>query len=682
MDNKRFLLFIIITFLIVETWVFLFAPRKQPGEGAAQQTTSSSVELIAEGKRTSDTLEQLNNGPIRNAGTESTSRHPGEITTATMSKYSIALDHIGAVINSWEMLDAGSDSFRKVTAGQGMEMVRHIPQTVQYGGMLQVVPNKIGPQTWPMEIGLSEQGTRNYEDFNNVPWTIERRNDVLRAVSPEINGLKLVKEYTLTDEYTANLRITVQNMTSNTVQLYDGANRGLTLRWGPGLVERQLGAAGRKDEPTYDRTSYRMNNTVVSALPKADKEPIEAEGPIKWAAMESKFFSAIIMPEQPDDAAKQNKYFFRSLIPTNHQVPLKDFTPAMTLELSTARVDLPPNGSESFSYQVYVGPKKYGILKKAVKGGEMQSLMFHDSYGFMRAIYLFLTDILNWFYSLVKNYGLAVIMLTILVRLVVWPLTQKGMKIQQKSMAEMARVKPYIDEINEKYKDDPQEKQRRTWEVYKEHGISPFASLRGCLPMLLQLPVFFGLYRVCNDTIDLYGAQFLWIKDLSQADHLFHFGQNFPIEYLNILPLTMALTQFIATWISMRKSSNMDPMQKNMMYFMPLMFVFLLYNLPAGLMIYWNISNIWQIFQTMIINRIIEREQAEEALRPKTIPAAKTVSGTSAKGEQRFTKQGRQQKPNAKPGFWETFRKTMEQKVAEAEKMKAEAQKRKGSGKR
>jgi len=682
--DKRFITFLLLSFLVVQAYVIIYAPKSDPNKAGqlASSETTATVELVAEGNRTSVSLEQLTTSSdtireaalVRDVVTGSVTAHPGELTTCTMSKYDLTLDKIGAVINSWEILDTGSNSFGHLQPGNGLELVRRIPQFADNNGMLSVIPGKIGPQTWPLEIGLVEQGSRNYEDFNNLPWTVEQGDKVVRATSPELNGLRVVKEYVFSNDYTINLRVVVENMTTSTVKMYDVHNHGLTLRWGPGLLERTEMA--RKDETAYDRTSYRMNGKVYKAIPAAGKEPIEAEGPIVWAAMESKFFSAVLIPYRSDDAANQPNFYFRSLIPTNHQVPVKDFPPAMTIELSTARFDLAPQGTQSFDFTIYAGPKKFSILKSADAGAEMQSLMFHDSWSFMRWIYLLLTDVLNWLFNLTHNYGIAIIFLTILVRLIVWPLTQKGMKIQQKSMAEMSRVKPFIDEINEKYKDNPQEKQRRTWEVYKEHNISPFASLRGCMPMLLQLPIFFGLYRVCNDTIDLYGAQFWWIQDLSQPDRLMHLGFTIPIlgSYLNILPITMAITQFLATWISMKRSKNMDPTQRNMMYVMPLMFVFILYSLPAGLMIYWNVSNIWQIFQTMIINRIIEREEKEEALKPKSavMPAKKTQSA----GNGKFTKGGKPQQ-QGKPGFWDNFRKALEQRMAEAEKMRAEAEKRK-----
>jgi YidC/Oxa1 family membrane protein insertase len=271
---------------------------------------------------------------------------------------------------------------------------------------------------------------------------------------------------------------------------------------------------------------------------------------------------------------------------------------------------LPARGQRSVDFGLYIGPKKYGILKQYKH--HLQTLMFHTSWPFMRAIYLFLTDLLNWIFNFVRNYGIAIIILTVLVRLATFPLTQHSIRIQAKTMAEQSKVKPFIDAINEKYKNDPQEKNKQVWKVYQEHGISPFGALRGCVPMLLQLPVFYGLYRVSNDTIDLQGAHFLWIRDLSLPDHLLAFGIAVPLfgwTHLNILPVLMGFTQMIATKVASSRIKVQDPTQKQIMYMMPVMMTVMLYNMPAGLMLYWNASNVWQIFQTLITNRQMKREE-------------------------------------------------------------------------
>jgi YidC/Oxa1 family membrane protein insertase len=644
--ERRWLLFFILTFLVVQLFSLLMhlnEPSRPQGRGAmpaaattatlSADGTSTAAVAAAAGSNTADSAEAAQATPtirtIRDT-TVTLAARPGEITTVTTQKFAIGFDSVGAVIHSWRILDPGSENFSPTPGSPGLELVRRIPHdTVDPLSGQPPAPGTLRPQTWPLEIGLREQDAVSYEEFNSVQWEIRRPTppspdtEVVQCVSPVLGGIQLVKTYTIPKNgYLLGLQVTVRNENATTIPVYDAQNRGLVLRWGPGLVERNL-AEKSTGEEYYDGAVYRIADRIRLVQPGPDKPPVEIEGPISWAGVEAKFFAALFVTPQPPQGVARSPYFFRTLVPANHKARVENFQPPLTMELATSRFDLPPMSQRTFEFDLYVGPKKHKILKAA--GHDLQALMFHSSWAFMRALYLLLTDLLNWIYGLVGNYGVAIILLTVLVRLIVFPLTQHSIRIQAKSMAEMAKVKPYIDQINEKYKNDPQEKNRRIWEVYKEHNISPFGALRGCVPMLLQLPIFFGLYRVSNDTIDLQGASFLWMRDLSLPDHLFAFGIHLPLlgAYFNLLPITMALTQMLATWVASARMKTMDPMQKQMMYIMPLMFVVMLYHMPAGLMIYWNASNIWQIFQTMLTNKQLEREEkAREMQAPPPPPVA------------------------------------------------------------
>jgi YidC/Oxa1 family membrane protein insertase len=636
----RWILFLLLSFVVVQAFT-LWMQKTQPRPdvrsvvrdgattGTVEQTTGTTESLPA-ARTALPSPAAPTPGPAPRM-LENTSiplaLHPGEITTVTTQKYSIELDSVGAVASSWRLLDPGSRSYvRSVETSRGIELVRRIPAPAGEAA---------ASQTWPLEISLREANAYSYEDLNHVVWqkhapsaSDDKKDHLLQFESPAFRGIKVKKTYSVPDnEYASTLKITVTNETDSKVTI-DDAGRGLTLRWGPGLLERP--PFDKRDENVaYDRAAYRMDDSVQSAVPKPDKEPVEADGKIEWAGVESKFFAALIVPVQPDDAAQKEHFWFRTLIPSAHNVNPKEFVPPLTMELATEKFDLAPKSSRTFEFSVYAGPKKYATLKHYK--GRLESLMFHDSWSFMRWIYLFLTDLLNWIFGFVKNYGIAIILLTVIVRLAVFPLTQHSIRIQAKTMSEQQKVKPYIDQINEKYKDNPQEKNRQVWKVYQEHGISPFGALRGCVPMMLQLPIFFGLYKVSNDTIDLQGATFLWIKDLSHPDHLFRIGAALPLvpEYFNLLPLLMGATQMLATWVASANMKQMDPTQKQMMYMMPLMLLFMLYTMPSGLMLYWIASNIWQIGQTIVTNRIMKREEAARGasgvvvLPPAPPPSAK-----------------------------------------------------------
>lgn len=224
-----------------------------------------------------------------------------------------------------------------------------------------------------------------------------------------------------------------------------------------------------------------------------------------------------------------------------------------------------------FNFVAYVGPKYIETL-----GAVDKQLPKIIDYGFFEFLASPLLALLKWFDILFKNWGFAIIGLTIVVRFVLLPLHL----VSYRSMKNMSKISPIIKEINEKYKDDPQVRGQKMMEVYKEYKVNP---LSGCLPMLLQVPVFFALYQVIGQSIELYQAPFiLWIKDLSVADPYY------------VLPILMGITMTLQMKLT---PSTMDPKQAKIMMFMPIMFTFFMLPLPSGLTLYFFISGLFGIIQ-------------------------------------------------------------------------------------
>ncbi len=615
--------FFLISYLLILGYMYLTNPGKDEQARLEAQRVGTTTGTLESRIAASDFA---TTAPLRTVDAQSSvtvHNHPGEMANLRTKNYDIDIDKIGGVINSWRLLDTGSQSFNPEENTTGVELIQRIPGLTQENA-----PH----QNWPLEVYLKEQGIHSYEDFNHVNWTSENINvdgqPSVRLQSPPIRGLRIEKTLEMpTSEYYGKLRVTVFNDTSGTLPIEDEFNRGLTVRWGPGLVARDLQNPDSSAK-SYDAAVARDMDEVHLFRPKAGEAPLEMQGPLQWAGVESKFFAALLIPEQPDDASRHQNYFFRTLVPNSYQInpeeantiqrqkELEGYTPPMVMELSTQKFNLAAGSSKTFEFGVYVGPKKHSILKQY--GNDLQTLMYSESWWWMRALYLGMTDLLNWIHRvIISNYGIAIMLLTVIVKLVVFPLVHRSIKIQAKSSAEMKRVKPHIDAINEKYKDDAQEKQRQTWKVYQEHGINPLGAMRSCLPILPQMPVFIALYRIANDTIDLQGAHFLWIKDLSQADHLVHLGSHIPLigSYFNIMPIMVAVTQMISSKISMSRAiknitdPNQIQMQKMMIYLVPIMVMVTMYHFPAGLMLYWMASNVWQIGQSLITNRILDHEE-------------------------------------------------------------------------
>ena len=246
------------------------------------------------------------------------------------------------------------------------------------------------------------------------------------------------------------------------------------------------------------------------------------------------------------------------------------------------------------SYEIYIGPKKLRYLTDM--GQRRNEIM---EFGFFSWFCKPLVPLLNFFYDhLIPNYGVAIILLTLLVRLVFWPLTHKSTE----SAKRMRDVQPKIKAIQEQFKEEPHKLQQEIWKVYRENKVNPFSS---CLPMLVQLPVFIALYTVLRSAVELRFAPFLWVLDLSEPENLFAGISPIPI---NILPLVMAAVTIVQSKLTPAMG---DPMQQKMMtWMMPLMMLFFFYSMPSALSLYWTVSTILAIGQLWWQQRTPKTEAA------------------------------------------------------------------------
>jgi YidC/Oxa1 family membrane protein insertase len=239
------------------------------------------------------------------------------------------------------------------------------------------------------------------------------------------------------------------------------------------------------------------------------------------------------------------------------------------------------NSNENLELIGYIGPKYVDTLASIDK-----ELIDVVQYGvgtfFARNLFI----LLDFLYKAVGDWGLAIILLVVIVRIILFPLTFKGMV----SMYKLKELAPKMKEIQQKYKKDPQKLQMHMMKLYKEHGANP---LGGCLPLLLQIPIFYGIYKLLLYSIELKGAEFLWIHDLSEMDPYF------------ILPILMGLTMYLHQKLT--PTNFQDPMQEKIFKFLPLIFTFMMATFPAGLVLYWTINNILSILQQYIINKLMER---------------------------------------------------------------------------
>jgi YidC/Oxa1 family membrane protein insertase len=282
--------------------------------------------------------------------------------------------------------------------------------------------------------------------------------------------------------------------------------------------------------------------------------------------------------------------------------------------------------NKTFSFLLYMGPKDNTMLRSM--GGSWGEIM---NYGWFSPISRFLNFMLHWIHAVMDKisskwtWGFAIIILTLIVRSAIWPLYNKSAR----SMKRMALLKPEMDKIKQKYGDDAMKVNQETMKLYKTYGVNPIG---GCLPMLLQIPIFFGFYRMLQYAVELRHESFLWVADLSQPDTLLHIA-GYPI---NLLPIVMTITSFLQ--IKMTPQSG-DPMQRKIMMFMPFMFLVFCYSFASALALYWTTQNIFTIFQTWISSKL-----PEPALKEKTIT---TKPGKKSFMERMVEQQAAMQKAKA-----------------------------------
>jgi YidC/Oxa1 family membrane protein insertase len=256
---------------------------------------------------------------------------------------------------------------------------------------------------------------------------------------------------------------------------------------------------------------------------------------------------------------------------------------------------LQPQQQLTENYEIYLGPREYARLHNLER--DRDYTMF---YGIFSPVSRFMVGVMRWMHDNVyANWGVAIILLTLLIRIIVWPLMLKSYT----SMKKMGLLAPEIKKVQEKFKDDPTKQQTEMMKVYGQYGLSPFSFMGGCLPMLLQLPIFIGLYGVLDIAAELRGQSFLWVSDLSGPDIIY----TLPFYGLTInpLPLVMMVSNFLQMKLT-PQPPTVDKTQQNIFMMMPFIFLFICYNFAAALALYWTTQNLFSIFQTFVQNKLMK----------------------------------------------------------------------------
>lgn len=328
----------------------------------------------------------------------------------------------------------------------------------------------------------------------------------------------------------------------------------------------------------FEGPSGWINKKLEQVEIKDIKESEAISGDIQWVGLEDRYFISSVISKTPGPSSMKTEK-------TRHDIVYN--------RLIQAVEEIPAGGQQQYSYFVFMGPKSTQLLSKV--GYDLKNAI---DFGWFDIIAKPCLWLMNWLYGFIPNYGIAIIILTLITKVILWPLGTKSYR----SMNDMKRLQPLMAEIREKHKNDRPRMNQEIMLLYRTYKVNPVG---GCLPMVFQIPVFFALYRMLYSAIELRHAPFFgWITDLSAPDRLFNFGFTIPFMEppygIPVLTIVMGATMFLQQKMSPAPG---DPAQAKMMMFMPIVFTFIFINFSSGLVLYWLVNNIFSISQQFYISK-------------------------------------------------------------------------------
>jgi YidC/Oxa1 family membrane protein insertase len=455
-------------------------------------------------------------------------------------------------------------------------------------------------------------------DFESTIYEIKEQTErsvVFAGTTPK--GLEVEKRYTLgkknkagdDDPHVVHLEITVSNPSEQTLNsryfLYTGA--AVPIAVDQSTKDHPSKAAAYsptfyfwKDKGgfDYENVSHFLGGMFSQEKPS---EEIHTRG-LSWAGVSSQFYTTIVEAMEPGEVPLWASAFEieGDLSDTGSS---KKKSHGIQCAIGLPELALAAGEKRTLNYEIYTGPKEYARLKAL--GDDRTLVMNYDGipiFGWLlgwaiKPLAAFLIKALVWMQGVVGQFGYAIILITIMIRIAIWPVYAKSTR----TMKKMAKLGPLQKELKEKYKDEPDRLNKETMQLYRDHQINPAG---GCLPMFIQMPVFLGFYRMLFSAVELRHQSFLWVEDLSMPDTLFHlpFLNNTPF---NLLPLLMAVTMIIQMQITPKSG---DKTQQRIFMFMPVFFLFICYNFASALALYWTTQNIFSIGQTWLMNKLPEPE--------------------------------------------------------------------------
>jgi YidC/Oxa1 family membrane protein insertase len=568
METKRVLIAIVLSALILIVWFGIIAPPPKPPQRQPAETGTSADEI---------TEAPLDSATLDSAAEEEAASTEGEIE-----------DEQRVAAESEERIRVATRFFEAELSNLGGRAVswRLTQFTTGEDQPLELLPAYTDGDSAFLAVELDDAHLAR--ELNEALYAVERETlptDPQRGPGERITfsyndgrGLAAIKVLEFRDnDYLVDVSLEVIDR---------GRPRPAMLTLGPGFAAQEIGR-GRSNYYYDGQAVINSQGQVTHFRRRKMKNDQMLGGKILWAGLEDQYFAALIVAGQGTDRAGWRNVVVTRQPGTDQEA---DEAPEPGPEPILA-VSIPPDG-----VKLFIGPKDYKLLRAS--GFDMQEAVWFSSIGWLRPIVRTLFLALLWIHdNVAHNYGLAIILATVVLRLLLFPLNQYSMVNMKKQQLQMQKLQPKMKGIKAKYKKKDAKTRaamnQEMMELYRKEGVNPAGGLTGCLPLLAQFPILIGFYNMLTVAIELRGAPFFgWIQDLSLKDPLY------------ITPVLMGVTMFAQQKMAMSKIKDPQQLQQQrMMLFMPFMFAFICMQMPSGLVLYWFVNNVLGIGQQWLVNK-------------------------------------------------------------------------------
>jgi len=554
MEQARLVIAIVLSVLVFLAWQFFFVDK---------QTVQKPAQTVQQ-------------PPVKEKQVKETQPETEEIRVVEPEKTDVAETQVAVPASVAQTITVNTPLYRVKLSEKGAGFtsftLKKYRETVQKDSPLkELLPQENSFETVLIGFdGKSLPGLDNAVFSSNLNVETVDIKDAAREITFSWKSTKEVvveKTYKFSpDSYLIGLDVAIKNSSAQSIQ-----DKFFVL----------LNSALPNDKQTYgfEGPSALIGKSLEEVKIKDIADQNTYSGSINWVALQDRYFMMSVIPEPVSEASMRLYLREKDLLEAQYVLP---------------DVAIGPGTQHTYQFALFFGPKSMKIL-----GESGHSLSKALNFGMFDILAKPCVWLMNKLYSVIPNYGIAIIILTILIKLILWPLGSKSYK----SMSEMKKIQPLMKEIREKYKNDKKKMNEEVMGLYRTYKINP---LGGCLPMVVQLPVFFALYRMLYQAIELRHAPFfLWIDDLSAPDRLFRFNISHipfmePPYGIPVLTIIMGATMLLQQKMSPPMG---DPTQAKMMMFMPLIFTVIFINFSAGLVLYWLVNNILSISQQYYIQK-------------------------------------------------------------------------------